>query len=135
VMCKLAGGFGMFLPVKGYFHRKIRVGDTACGSAAILLAPSALLLGDLPVRKASPPPRGQAVKRFSDRPLPHASFADASCFDVIVPGVLRVPIDVIVMNGDLRDVIGDGWGSRPACAVHADRRGMEFGRRPGACEP
>jgi len=44
--------WGMFLPVKGYFHRKIRVGDTVCRSAAILLAPSALFLGDLPVRKA-----------------------------------------------------------------------------------
>jgi len=73
--------------------------------------------------------------RFSDRPLQHASFFATLCFDVIVPGVLRVPIKVIVMNGDLRDVIRDGWGSRPACAVHADRRVMDFGRRPGSRQP
>ena len=39
--------WGIFLPVNGYFHRKIRVGDTVYGSAAILLAPSALLAKDL----------------------------------------------------------------------------------------
>jgi hypothetical protein len=41
------------------------------------------------------------LKRFSGRPIRHASFFDVLCFDVIVPGVLRVPIEVIVMNGDL----------------------------------
>jgi len=34
------------------FHRKIRVGDTVYGSAAVLLAPSALFLGDFPVWQA-----------------------------------------------------------------------------------
>jgi len=48
---------------------------------------------------------------------------------------LRVPMEVIGMRGDLRDVIRDGWGSRPACAVHTDRRVMDFWRRPGPDEP
>lgn len=39
------------------------------------------------------------------------------------------------MRGDLRDVIRDGRGSRPARTVYADRRVMDFGRRPGAGEP
>ena len=42
---------------------------------------------------------------------------------------------VIVMGGDLGVVIRDGWGRTPACAMDADRRVMDFGRRPGACEP
>jgi len=70
-------------------------------------------------------------ERWISTPL----FYDALCFDVIVPGVLRVPIGVVVMNGDLRDLIRDGRGSRPACAVHADRRVMDFGRRPCSCQP
>ena len=60
---------------------------------------------------------------------------DALCLNVIVPGVLSIPIDVVVMNGDLRDVIRDGWGSRPACAVQAGRRVMDFRRRPGSYQP
>jgi hypothetical protein len=36
----------------------------------------------------------------------------------------------IVIDGDLRDVIHDIWGSLPACAVHTDRRIMDFRRRP-----
>jgi hypothetical protein len=35
-------------------------------------------------------------------------------------------MEVIVMGGDLRDVIRDGWGSRPACTVQADTRIMDF---------
>ncbi len=50
----------------------------------------------------------------------------------LIPGLTST---FLVMNGDLRDVIRDGCGSRPACAVHADRRVMDFGRRSGACEP
>jgi hypothetical protein len=43
--------------------------------------------------------------------------------DVFVPGVFRVPIKGIVMDGQLTtDVLHDVWGSRPACAVHADRQ-------------
>ena len=44
-------------------------------------------------------------------------FHDALYLDVVVPGVLRVSIKVIVMNGELRDVIHDVWGSRAAYAV------------------
>jgi hypothetical protein len=36
---------------------------------------------------------------------------DALCFDVIVPGVLRIPIDMIPMGVDLRDDIRDRWGN------------------------
>ena len=42
----------MFLPDKGYFHRKIRVGDTVCGSAVVLQSPVALFLRNLHVGKA-----------------------------------------------------------------------------------
>ena len=34
-------------------------------------------------------PKG-ILRRFSDTPLLHASFYDASCLDVIIPGVFRV---------------------------------------------
>ena len=120
------------------FHRKsgaaIPLGGE-WGLAAVLFEQSAHLLDASPVRKAFPAFAGTSFERHSGRPLRHASFYDASCLNVIVPGVLRVPIDVIVMNGDLRDVIRDGWGSRPACAVYANRRVMDFGRRPGSCQP
>ena len=43
---------------------------------------------------------------------------------------------MIVFDGELTtDVIHDVWGSRPACAVHTDRRVMDFRRRPGPDEP
>ena len=45
-------------------------------------------------------------------------------------------IKVIVIDGELTtDVIHDVWGSRPACAVHTDRRVMDFRRRPVPDEP
>jgi len=44
--------WGMFLPVKGYFRRKIRVGDTVCGSAVVLQSSAALFLRNLRVGKA-----------------------------------------------------------------------------------
>jgi len=53
------------------------------------------------------------LMHFSGRPIRHASFFDTLCFDVIVPCVLRLPTELIVMNGDLRDVIHDVWGSLP----------------------
>src|SRR3972149_8103975 len=57
----------------------------------------------------------------------------ALCLDVFVPGVFSVPIEVIVIDGELTtDVIHDVWGSRPACAVDTDRRVMDFRRRPGS---
>jgi len=51
------------------------------------------------------------------------------CLDVIVPGVFRVPIGVIVIEGDSRDVIHDVWVSLTVCAVQADRLVMYFRRR------
>jgi hypothetical protein len=51
----------------------------------------------------------------------------ALCLDGFVPGVFRVPIKGIVMDGELTtDVLHDVWGSRPARAVHTDRRVMDF---------
>src|SRR3972149_4314655 len=47
----------------------------------------------------------------------------ALCLDVVLPGVFRVPIKAIVIEGKLRNFIHDVWGSRSACAEHADRRG------------
>ena len=77
--------------------------------------------------------RGGNLNRVLSRHHRHASFHEASCLDVIVPGVLRVPVGMIVMGGDLRDVIRAGWCSRPARAV--ERRVMDFGWRSGACVP
>ena len=60
----------------------------------------------------------------------------ALCLDVFVPGVFSVPIEVIVIDGELTtDVIHDVWGSRPDCAVDTDRRVMGFRRRPGSPPP
>ena len=43
---------------------------------------------------------------------------------------------MIVIDGELTtDVIHDVWGSRLACALHADRRVMDFRRRPGSDQP
>jgi hypothetical protein len=56
--------------------------------------------------------------------------------DVFVTGVFRVRIEMIVIDGELTaEVIHDVWGSRPACFVYADRRIMDFRRRPGPDEP
>ncbi len=44
-------------------------------------------------------------------------------------------IKVIVIDGELRDVIRDGWGRRPACTGQADRGVVDFRRRPGSDEP
>jgi hypothetical protein len=63
-------------------------------------------------------------------------FHDAICLDVFIPGIFRVPIEVIVIDGELTtDVIHDVWGSRPAFAVRTDSRVMDFRRRPGPDEP
>lgn len=59
------------------------------------------------------------LRRFTGRPPRHASFFDALCFDVSVPGVLRVPVEVIIMNGDLRDVIRDGGQTPCPCCRQA----------------
>ena len=43
---------------------------------------------------------------------------------------------MIVIDGELTaEVIHDVCGSRPACFVYADRRIMDFRRRPGPDEP
>ena len=63
-------------------------------------------------------------------------FFKALCLDVVVPGVFGVPIEMIVIDGELTvDVIHDVWGSLTYCAVQADRRVMAFRRRPCSCEP
>jgi hypothetical protein len=58
-------------------------------------------IGSLPGRLACP--KG-ILRRFSDRPLRHAFFFDALCFDVIVPGLLMVPMEVIGIHFGLK-----GW--------------------------
>jgi hypothetical protein len=52
---------------------------------------------------------------------------------VIVEQPAHFSVEFLVMNEDPRDVIGDGWGSLPACAV--DRRVMDFGRWPEPDKP
>ena len=37
---------------------------------------------------------------------------------------------MIVVNGELRGIIHDVWGSLTACAEHTDRRIMDFRKRP-----
>ena len=113
-------------------HRKsgaaIPLGEE-CGSAAVFLSNRLSFWATCPSERHFEALFGQTspVRLFLDSPT--LRLYDALCLNVIVPGVLRIPIDVVVMNGDLRDVIRDGWGSRPDCAVQVDRRGMDFWRR------
>jgi hypothetical protein len=60
------------------------------------------IIGSLSGRLACP--RG-ILRRFSDPPLWLAAFCDASCLDVIIPGVLRVPVEVIVIHSGLNSSI------------------------------
>ena len=71
----------------------------------------------------------------SYKPILPSQILKALCLDVVIPRVFRVPIEVIVIEGKLRNVIHDVWGGCPACAVHADRRSMNFRRRPCSCQP
>ena len=68
----------------------------------------------------------------SDKPI-----LKALCLDVVLPGVFRVPIKpaIAVIDGKLRNFIHDVWGSRSACAVHAERRVMDFRWRSGSDQP
>ena len=61
----------------------------------------------------------------------------ALCLDVVLPGVFRVPIKpaIVLIDGKLRNFIHGVWGSRSACAVHADRRVMDFRRWSGSDQP
>jgi hypothetical protein len=49
--------------------------------------------------------------------------------DVFVPGVFRVPIEEIVMDGDLRNIVHVALGNLFACFVYADGRVMYPRRR------
>ena len=42
---------------------------------------------------------------------------------------------MIVIDGELRDIIHDNWVYRPACAVRRDRRIMDFRRWPCSGQP
>lgn len=59
----------------------------------------------------------------------------ALCLDVILPGVFRVPIEVLVIDGELRNIIHDALGNLIARFVHTDRRVMDFWRRSGSDQP
>ena len=61
----------------------------------------------------------------SGKPLLHTSnhlrrtsefsnWIEALCLDIVIPGILRVPIKMIVIDGELRDIIHDNWVYRPA---------------------
>jgi|SRR3990172_10091949 len=71
----------------------------------------------------------------SDKPILPSQILKALCLDVVLPEVFRVPIKVIVIDGKLRNFIHDVWGGRSACAVHADRRVMDFRWRSGSDQP
>jgi len=72
----------------------------ACGSVEVLFKQSAHHWGESHAKKAF---LSSNRADISGTPL----YYDASCLDVIVPGVLRIPVEVIAMNVDLRDVILD----------------------------
>jgi hypothetical protein len=82
---------GLFSHVKGYLDRK--VGATI--ELGMVSELTAALFNFLFGRHAG---WEGILRRFSDRPLLHAFFCDALCFDVIVSGVLRVPREVIVIH-------------------------------------
>ena len=48
---------------------------------------------------------------------------------------LKVPIEVLVIDGELRNIIHDALGNLIARFVHADRRVMDFRRRSGSDQP
>ena len=84
-----------------------------CGLAAVIFELPAHFSVESPARKAF----GEC---HPGRPLPQASFFDASCLDVIIPGVFRVAVDNVSAWLDLK--ISSG--------VFNVWRVMDFGRRP-----
>ena len=56
-------------------------------------------------------------------------FYEALCLGVFVPGVFRVPIEEIVMDGELRNIVHVALGNLFACFVYADGRVMYLRRR------
>jgi len=101
------------------FHRKTGAGYEMWIGGGRSFEKSAHLSVESPVEKAF---LSAIQTDLSFTPL----FHDASCLDVVVPGVLRVPIEVIIMEEELRDVIHDGWGRWHGCTVHTDRRVVDF---------
>jgi hypothetical protein len=84
---------------------------------------SSLFLIIFPVMKADP-----VIIQADLSYTPHVF--KALCLNVFIPGIFRVPIKVIVIDGKLRVLIHDVWGSWPAFVAHADRRVMDFRWRP-----
>ena len=46
----------------------------------------------------------------------------ALCLNIFVPGIFRVPIEEIVLDGELRNIVHVALGNLLACFVYADRR-------------
>ena len=57
-------------------------------------------------------------------------FQDALWLDVLIPGIFRVPIEVIFIEWKLRSVIRDAWGVLTVCMHSTDSQDMDFWRRP-----
>ena len=59
----------------------------------------------------------------------------ALCLNIFVPGIFRVQIEAIVLDGELRNIVHVALENLLACFVYADRRVMDFRRRPGPDQP
>jgi hypothetical protein len=82
-------------------HQKTEIVDVV-GQRMWIVGDTSGIIGSLSGRLACP--RG-ILRRFSDPPLWLAAFCDASCLYVIIPGVLRVPVEVIVIHSGLNSSI------------------------------
>jgi hypothetical protein len=44
----------------------------------------------------------------------------ALCLNVFIRGIFRVPIEMVIVDGELRNIIHDALGNWPACVVHVN---------------
>jgi hypothetical protein len=76
----------------------------AYGFAAVFIEQPAHFSVESPVGKSFPAFAGTSFERYSARPLRHAFLFDASCLDVLIPGIAEVAIKIIVIHFGLK-----GW--------------------------
>jgi hypothetical protein len=111
-------------------HQKTEIADVV-GQRMWIIGDTSGIIGSLSGRLACP--RG-ILRSFSDPPLWLAAFCDASCLDVIIPGVLRVPVEVIVIHSGLNssiffkgdDLLHTGRNGALYCTLNASVQTMPF---------
>jgi len=108
-----------FFRVKRYFLTKVRRGDTFERGRRIG-GSSFRASGTLSVRVAC---RKGILWRISGSPIRHAFFY-TSCLDVIVTGILRIPIEEIVIHFGLK-----GLMTVKIAACHITGRSLSLSRR------